>query len=280
MKIPDFITFDNICNTLTAISSVATAIICCVTCITYYAQFKQIRNQSLPNLQILSIEYSKSDPNVPDLYDGKHCRIKKGSTKADIEINNNIASFDASDKQIEDGFISEVESHIIDRKDAYFTYFGSKPHLILNHATDSNSYIIDHSNTKITLHNFGADMCAMSVESITVKYTDPDSNDLILSGNEKNKINLSPSDNDNLILYLDEVTTDLNNSLCKVSEETFDLAPNSFDLLKTHMPKNVLQYEKMIIKLNCWNLYNEKNLLQITVEYNGNFFISSTAVLK
>ena len=269
-----------ICDILTSISTLFTAIICYVTCKTYNAKFKQIRKQSLPNLQILSIKYSKSNPNDTNLSNGRHCRIKRGSTKADINISNNIASFESTDKQIEDGFISELESHISNHNDAYFTYLGSYPYLILNHATDNNSYIIDHSNTQITLHNFGAVMCAMSVKSILVEYNDPESKDLFLIGNEENKIMLSPDDNDELILYLDEVTTDLNNSLCKVSEETFNVAPDSFDLLKTHMPENILQYKKMIIELNCWNLYYEKHILQITVEYNEHFLISSTTVLK
>lgn len=150
----------------------------------------------------------------------------------------------------------------------------------MNNATDCNSYIIDHSNTKITLHNFGAAICAMSVESIIVEYTNPATENLLLTGNEENKITLSPDDNNELILYLDEVTTDLTNSLCRVSKETFESTADSFDLLKTHMPENVLEYEKMIINLNCWNLYNEKHIFQIIVEYNGNFFVSSTNVIE
>ena len=75
-----------ICDILTSISTLFTAIICYVTCKTYNAQFKQIRKQSLPNLQILSIKYSKSNPNDTNLSNGRHCRIKRGSTKADIWV--------------------------------------------------------------------------------------------------------------------------------------------------------------------------------------------------
>jgi len=279
MKTPDFITINNVCNILTAASTVFTAIICFITCKTYNAQFKQIRNQSLPNLQILSIVYNKSDPNFPDLSNGRHCRIYKGDSTAKISIENNIATFNTSDSSIENGFIEEIESHI-NCKDAYFTYFKAKPYLILNHATDINSYIIDHSNTKITLHNYGAEISAMSIKLITVKYTDKSTPDLVLHGNEKNKISLSPQQNDKLELFLDEITTDLVNSTCRVSKEVLLSMQGPFDLFKIHMPKNVLRYEKTVIILQCWNLYNEKYLLQITIEYDGNFFISSTTVLK
>lgn len=273
------LSFNNICDILASASTIFTALICWVTCRTYNAQFKQIREQALPNLQILSIEYNKSDPNTPSIEDGKHCRIYKGKSIADIDIENNIAIFESTNKQIEYGFIKEIESHI-GQKDAYFTYFNSKPHLIMNHAKDINSYIIDHSNTKITMHNYGAAICALSVESITIIFKDSTIEDLILYGDENNKITISPNENNEFILYLDEVTTDLVNSSCKVSSKTYEESPVSFDLLKIHMPQNVLQYKKTTVNLNSWNLYNEEHMLQIMIEYNGSFFTSSSTVLN
>lgn len=251
---------------------------------TYNAQLKQIQNQELPNLRILSVESHKSHYNSSDsIYDGKYCRIFYGdASSVNISLNENIAVFDANNPntEIESGFIDEVKSHIGDNN-AYFTYFGTKPYLILNHASNHDRFIIDHSNVKLTLHNYGAKISALSIKEIIVHYkSEMNVEPTIFYGNDKNKISLSPDENDKFILYLDEVTTDLNNSLCQMSESTYINSPESFDLLRAHMVTNRLNYDKLEVKFRCWDMFNNETILKITFEYNGNFFVSSTTILK
>lgn len=251
-----------------------------VTYRTYNAQLEQIKKQKLPNFRILSIEYSKSHPNTTNINDGKYCIIYKGYSINDIELNKIMATFNYNDAQIENGFIEEIESHL-EKTNVYFTYYDTKPYLIANHATTKDKFIIEHSNTKITLHNYGAIISTLSIESLKVSYSPiMDKKDLIFQGIENNKITLSPDENKEFALFFDEVTTGFNDSLCETPFLTYNTLPDSFDLLKVHMPKNILTYNKMELIFSCWDLYNNKHRLQITIEYNGNFFISTTTILK
>lgn len=247
-----------------------------VTYRTYDAQFKQIKNQELPNLKILSINSIKSDTSKsPSLYDGSYCRIVKGSTISK-EI---IPEFDFNNEQIERGFINEIESHI-GNSETYFTYFGNNPYLMITHASSKENFIVDHSNVVIKLHNYGSTISALSIESFTAYYK-PESNiePITFQGNINNKITLTPEENENFVLHFDEVTTDLNNSLCKIKQEDYVNIPNDINLLKTHMTENMLQYNKLEIKLHCWDLFNNETVFKITIEHNGNFFISYTSIL-
>lgn len=266
---------------LPAISAIFTGIVCFITYRTYNEQFKQMRNAKLPNLKILSVESYKSKYGSSDsLYDDKYCRMFYGESTANISLDDNIATFDLEKPevcaQIEDGFIEEIQSHI-GKNNAYFTYFGSKPYIIINHASNKESFIIDHSNVKITLHNYGAIISAISIESVIV-FSNPGMNidPLKFDGDKENKISLSPNDNKEFVLFLDEVTTNLNNSLCEMSASTYRNCPEAFDLLRAHMAKNRLNYNKMEVKFCCWDMYNNETLSKVTFEYNGNFFISYT----
>jgi len=252
----------------------------CVTRRTYNAQLEQIKNQESPNLRILSIETTKSHPDISGVNDGAYCRIYSGTSTSNISLDNNIATFSAEDKQIESGFIEEIKHHI-GKKNVYFTYFGSNTYLIFNHATSTDRFIIDHSNAKITLHNYGVTISALSIKSLVIYYKpEMDLKSLTFNGDANSKITLFPDEDGNFVLFLDEVTTDLNNSTCQIPSSIYKSAPESFDLLRTHMSENILAYNKVELNLNCWDIYNNKTALQITLEYNGNFFISSTTVVK
>jgi hypothetical protein len=263
-----------------ALSLLISSLIYFITYRTYNAQFEQIKKQKLPNFRILSIEFNKSHPDSSNIYDGKYCIIYKGYSSNDIELNKLMATFKSDDEQIETGFIEEIESHL-EKTDVYFTYYGTKPYLIANHTTAKDKFIIEHSNTKITLHNYGAIISTLSIESLTVSYSlDMDKKDLFFHGIENNKITLSPDQNKEFVLFFDEVTTGFNDSLCETPFLTYNTLSDSFDLLKVHMPQNILTYNKMELIFSCWDLYNNKHRLQITIEYNGNFFISTTTILK
>lgn len=270
--------------TISLISLIFVGLTYFITHKTYNAQLKQIQNQELPNLRILSVESFKSQYNLSDsVYDGKYCRIFNGdASTVNISLNENIAVYDANDPntKIEGGFIDEVKSHIGDNN-AYFTYFGAKPYLILNHASNSDRFIIDHSNVKLTFHNYGTKISALAIKEIVVYYkSEMNTEPITFYGDDKNKISLSPDENDKFILYLDEVTTDLNNSLCQMSVSTYINSPESFDLLRAHMVTNRLNYDKLEVKFCCWDMFNNETLLKINFEYNGNFFVSSTTILK
>lgn len=171
MKIIKYI-FENL-NIVSLILSILSVLFTFLTYLvtnrTYNAQFEQINNQKLPNLRILAIETTKSHPGISNIYDGTYCRVYKGDSSSNISLDNNIATFSADDKQIEAGFIEEIESNI-GKENVYFTYFGSNMYLIINHATSSDRFILDHSNTKITLHNYGATISAMAIDSLVVYY--------------------------------------------------------------------------------------------------------------
>ena len=144
-----------ICDILTSISTLFTAIICYVTCKTYNAQFKQIRKQSLPNLQILSIKYSKSNPNDTNLSNGRHCRIKRGSTKADINISNNIASFEYVYQNFEIAMIYERINSIADST--------AKVFYILKYIYKNNFYNSSYIDEV-------KDICMFLIENATINF--------------------------------------------------------------------------------------------------------------
>ncbi len=263
-----------------ALSLIVSIVLCLFSVMIYSAQFKQIENQNLPNLKIISVISNKSHPSDSSLYDGKYCRIYSGESTSNLSLDGLMPIFDAEDEQIEEGFIDEIKAHI-GENDTYFTYFGFQPYLIINHASSQENFIIDHSNVKITLHNYGAKISALSIESLTVYFksniaTEP----LTFYGNKDNKITLSPTENEELVLFLDEVTTNLNNSLCEISPSLYSSMPESYDLLRTHMVENRLRYDKLEIVVHCWDLYNNETTSNIVFEYNGNFFISFTTVSK
>lgn len=267
---------------LTITLSIIAIIISAISLISSYkingAQLKQIHNQTLPNIKLLSVDITKSIPNKSTVFDGSYCRIFNGKFNNNISLNNKIATFNANDQSIENGFIQEIKSNI-NNPNAYFTYFDSKPFLIANHATDINSFIVDHSNVKMTFINYGSLISNLSIKSLIVYYKpEMKLKNLTFSGNEQNIITLSPEENKNLIMFFDEVTTNLNNSLCQIPEEIYENSPSSFSLLRTHMPENILTYDKLELNLNCWDLYNNKTELKITIEYNGNFFVSTTTL--
>lgn len=256
-----------------------------------------LEKQKYPNLKVISVESFKSKYGSSDtVYDGKYCRMYYGESRANLSLDNNIAIFDLKKAeicaQIEYGFIDEVKSHININKaknvnmeekihDAYFTYFGCKPYLILNHASNSNSFIIDHSNVKIKLHNYGTPITAISIKSVTVHYNQEKNINLLkFDGDSNNKISLSPQENEEFILFLDEITTDLDDSLCKMTTETYINSPDTLSMLRTHISENRLSYDRIEIEFQCWDMYNTKTILKITFEYNGNFFVSTTTISK
>lgn len=267
---------------LPAISAIFTGIVCFITYRTYNEQFKQMRNATLPNLKLLSVNVKKSNSDTPVLSDGSYCRIFYGNSANYMNLNQKIATFNADDSRIENGFIDEIKSNIdlhINKSNAYFTYFNSKIFLIANHATDKDSFIIEHSNVKMEFHNYGAPISCLSIKSLVVFYK-PNMNleKLFFYGNENHIITLSPKQNKSLVIYFDEVTTNFNNSLCQIQQDTYEDAPDSFNLLTNHMPENILAYDKLELTLNCWDLFNNKKKIKITIEYNGNFFVSSTSL--
>lgn len=242
-------------------------------------QMNELSRQKLPNLKIISIDITKSHPTETKISDNSYIRIYNGKSNVKNELKNLIATFDASDLSIEPGFIQEVKSHI-DKPNVYFTYYNEKPHLVANHATNQNSFIVDHSNAKMTFHNYGAIISAISIESLNVYYKEKmNYKDLTFFGNKENIITISPDDNEKFELFFDEVTTNLINSLCQISDDIYEKASESFDLLKTRMYDNMLTYDKLELNLICWDMYNNETKLRITIEYNGTFFVSSTTFL-
>jgi len=248
---------------------------CFITVRTYNAQFKQIKNQELPNLKILSIVSNKSESNDSKaLSENKYCRIIKNSGTD----KNEMAVFTSDDEEIENGFIYEIESHI-GKNNVYFTYFNQNPFLVINHASDKKKYVVDHCNVIISLHNYGATISALSIESFTAYYkASKDIEKIFFRGNIDKKITLSPNENENFILCFDEVTTNFENCLCHTDSEDYNELPESIDILRIHMPENSFSYDKLEIKFHCWDLFNNETVSTITIEYNGNFFISTTSI--
>lgn len=245
-------------------------------------QREVLEKQKLPNLTILSIETTKSNPQTSSVKDGSHCRIYEGSPETDISLNNSMATYKSTNTDIDLGFINELKTHITrNKKDVYLTYFFSKPYLMIQHATDPNDFIIDHSNVKITFHNYGAIITALSIERFKVYYNpEIEFESQTFEGMIEQKITLTPEENDSFILFFDEITTNFNNSMCRLPEHVYNSTPDSFDILKAHTERNVLRYNKLEITLICWDIYNNPIKYLITVEHNGNFFISTTTLLS
>ena len=59
-----------------------------------------------------------------------------------------------------------------------------------------------------------------------------------------------------------------------MSQTTYANVPNKIDILKTHMIENILNYNKLELKLHCWDLFNNETVSKITIEYNGNFLLA------
>lgn len=250
-----------------------------VTYRTYNAQLNQLKKQNLPNLKLLSMSCNKSNPDSSKVNDGSYCRIYNGESSSDISINGSMAVFQSNDINIEPGFINEIKSNM--HKSVYFTYVEGKLYLVANHATNPERFIVDHSNTKITFHNYGAKISALSIEKLKIYYKPEMNLDVLtLEGNPDNKIALTPDENEKFELYFDEVTTDLNNSTCQLPKNIYNSMIESFNLLKSHMSPNILSYNKLEIFFTCWDMYNLPQKYKITLEYNGNFFISSTTYLE
>jgi hypothetical protein len=282
MKTPDYDHKNYIVNVATLviafIAMLISAFVYHITFKTYNAQLEQIINQELPNLKILTIGARKNYINMPaTLYNRVYCRILKGEATNKYTFNDNIPIFDIEDEQIETGFIEEIESHI-GNNETYITYFGGDPYLMVIHASSKERYLIEHANVIINLHNYGSTISALSIESFTAYYKNK-LEPIVFQGNKDDKITLSPDENNSLDLIFDEVTTDLRNSLCDMSYDTYIALPEYMDLLKTHMVENTLNYDKLEIIFHCWDLFNNETVSKITIEYNGNFFISTTSII-
>ena len=48
------------------------------------AQLKQMHNQKLPNIKLLSVNITKSIPNKSTVFDGSYCRIIQGKSNDKI----------------------------------------------------------------------------------------------------------------------------------------------------------------------------------------------------
>lgn len=83
----------------------------------------------------------------------------------------------------------------------------------------------------------------MNISSLTLNDTD-------------NKIILTPQENEKLELFFDEVTTNLNNSMCNLPNNIYESIPNSIDLLRNRMPQNILNYQKLKLTILCCDIYN------------------------
>lgn len=246
--------------------------------ITLWSNLKEKRQKRLPNLKILSIINTKSILNASDITQSNHCRIQHGYSTCNISLDGKICTYKSEDCK-EYGYIDEIKAN---KNKAYFTYFSSKPHLVINHATDNNRFIIDHSNVKIIFHNYGAKISALSISKFKIFFNDNTHfESLVLLGDKNNKLTISPQENETFELYFDEITTDLNNSMCQlVNPEYYDSSPQSIDLLKTHIPKEIFAYNKIEMTTTCWDVNNRPIEYLITIEHNGNFFLSSTTLLS
>lgn len=215
----------------------------------YSIQKEQTQKQRLPYLKISSVISEKSTPDIHSVYNNLYCRIYNGETKnsiVNLDLDGNMKVFSANDEQIEPGFIDEIKSHI-GKNDVYLTYFGSKPFLVVNHASNPDNFIIDHCTVKISLHNYGATIDSISIESLTVYYkSDLNIEPFTFDGNPTLKMTLSFDENNDFSLFLDEVTTNLNNSLCEMAPSIYEHLPLSYDLLKTHIGENQLNYDKLV----------------------------------
>lgn len=244
-------------------------------------QLKEMSTKELPNLKIVSVESHKHQENST-IYDGTYCFLYKATSNQNLE---GLPSFKIRDLVNETAFFNEIESRIDEKScqpTVYLTYFGSKPFLVLNCATDKNNYDIAHSNVKITFYNYGAVVSAISVKSLVIYYNNALSqvNPFFVKGDDNSKIILSPQDNKEFTLFFDEVTTNKNSALCQIDKNVYEAMPDSVDLIRFHMIKNYLNYSKLELILNCWDVYDNKTELKITLEYNGNFFVSSTTLVQ
>lgn len=242
------------------------------------------RDQS-SNLQIREVKFTKSMPSNGDRLkpeDEKYIyrRFSYNTDRSiDLSLNNTIqCDTESTLEKMEPGFIEEIQNNV---NSIYLTYFQGQYCLVINQAADKNSFVVEHCNTKVVLHNYGVPINYISIKSCTIYPTSGNEQHSIRAKNpELNKHPFHIDKDESITILIDEVTTQLNQSLCIIQEEIYQMLPNSFDLLRFRMKDNLLQYEKMEFECAFWDIYGNKYDYIFTLQYIEHFLSSSSKILN
>lgn len=270
----------------TIIASVVTIKLYFVTRRINIAQEKIMRKQVLPNLRMSAVKSYKNTGNF-DLCNGTYFYIYCKNTSTHIGKFPHCAKEDLNDSNETKAFFNEIESRMEKaryRGNVYFTFLDKKLFLILNCGTKKDNYTVAHSNVEITFENCGEAIGAIGIESFTIYYknTIAKKKHVKIKGDKNSKIILPSENAKNFTVFFDEITTELDATLCQIPSGTYADISSEIDLLKLNMPENYLNYSKLELILVCWDMYENKTRFKIILEYSGNDtrFVSSSHLLR
>lgn len=244
-------------------------------------QIKNIDNSFAPNPHVQKLMYSKSNIDAKELKDANYCRIAVNipvNLIPTLSLGNKIKVFKSTD--ISDGQIAAFISECMKRKECvYLTYLEDTPHICFNHARDNNlPFIIEYSNVIIDFHNYGADASAFKLNSM--KVTLNDGNVIERFGPPNNIISITPEQNKSFSLIFDEIVENVDDSICKISEETYSNFPDNKgkpkNLLYYRLVGEVIRYNKIELDCTFYNNYNTPYDYILSLENNSDYFITKT----
>lgn len=212
---------------------------------------KESREQKTPYLYIQSNNFIKEDWVRYYAYPGEDVgnipSFQKDSLSQDIKHFMN----ECSDKP----------------ESVYFTTLDKKTILMINHLKKEEKHlVVEHRNMCLRLVNYGALLTKLKINYIDIYYiggrckrlegTDDCFTEIIANGGE-------------LVIYLDEATNNFIDSTCSINNEVYNLLS---DYEQFSAAVNITTtYNKFVIGISVWNLYDEKSDFELIIERVGNF---------
>lgn len=236
-------------------------------------QIESIAQKGIPFLFVEKVTYKRSGRFEKSL-DTTHenYRIQKGRTVSDVAISDTIVVKKVIDDINE---LSNIENAYVDecvrakKNSIYYTYFNGYPVLMLNHRTDDDKIIIEHRNTKITLHNYGAMITRLRVNGLFVLKSDGKS--IRMEGIEDAYLTHVIKEDEEFSFYLDETTTDLINALCYLDASSISVVDIGQEIDVLRSAKRVeLAYESLTFNFSAWNQYDEEYKFDIKLQKRAN----------
>lgn len=146
-----------------------------------------------------------------------------------------------------------------------------------------SSFILEYCGSVINIKNYGSSCHNCQLESIKIFFNSAHNNlELTLTSKNTNQktIPLVAESGDTIQLVFCQVTHNLINSQCIISEKIINELGNSYDLLTKRMPDNSLNYDKAEIIMSCENFLNETFCYKLIFEKQGYYYISKTELLN
>lgn len=188
-----------------------------------------------------------------------------------------IEKFDSNNLEHE-SFMEECRKQ---NNKIYFSRFEESKCLVFN-TLSSNSvgkdFFYEFCSTEIGFVNYGALIKNVSIDSVSGIMDNDEKFEI--KGIKNNYLDCVIPTGGTFTLTCDEVSENIDNSLCINSESIYNKFGDEFDFLKKRLPKNSLKYKKLKFNITCYNLAGNGFKYNLILEKQNGVLNSNTKMIK